>query len=101
VGQAVQSTSRVLHEEVRFDRKAVTSLDWVSYPVLRFKDHPKHTHVVISRPDQGTGPSSEELMPTVGAAIGNAVFDATGVRIRQAPLTPGRVRAALKAAGVT
>jgi len=98
-GQAIQSTSRVLSEEVRFDKNGVTSLDWVSYPVLRFKDHPNHTHVVITNPDQGTAPSSEELMPTVGAAIGNAFFDATGVRMRQAPLTPAKVRTALKATG--
>jgi nicotinate dehydrogenase subunit B len=99
-GQVMHATSRTLHEEVRFDKKGVTGLDWVSYPALRFKDHPKHTHIVITRPDQGTGPSSEELLSPIHAAIANAFFDATGVRIRQAPMTPGRVRATLKAAGV-
>jgi nicotinate dehydrogenase subunit B len=99
-GQVMHGTSRTLHEEVRFDKKGVTGLDWVTNPILRFKDHPNHTHVVITRPDQGTGPSSEELLPPVHGAIPNAFFDATGVRIRQAPMTPARVRATLKAAGV-
>ncbi len=97
MGQVMHATSRTLVEEVTFD-KGVTSLDWVSYPSLRFKDHPQHTHVVINRPDQGTGPSSEELLSPVHAALANAFFDATGVRIRQAPMTPGRVRATLAAA---
>jgi CO/xanthine dehydrogenase Mo-binding subunit/aerobic-type carbon monoxide dehydrogenase small subunit (CoxS/CutS family) len=100
VGQSMMAVSKVLHEEVRFDTKAVTSLDWVTYPILRFKDHPTYKHVIINRPDITPGPSSEELMPPIVAAIANAFFDATGVRIRQAPLTPARVRAVLKAAGV-
>jgi CO/xanthine dehydrogenase Mo-binding subunit len=97
-GQAMMAVSKVLMEEVRFDKKAVTSLDWVTYPILRFKDHPTFTHVTINRPDITPGPASEELMPPVAAAIANAFFDATGVRIRRAPLTPGRVRATLAAA---
>jgi CO/xanthine dehydrogenase Mo-binding subunit len=98
-GQVMHATSRTLHEEVHFDKRGVTGLDWVTHPTLRFKDHPKHTHVVITRPDQGTGPSSEELLSPTHAAISNAFFDATGVRIRQAPLTPARVRAVLRASG--
>jgi CO/xanthine dehydrogenase Mo-binding subunit len=98
MGQVMHATSRTLVEEVTFDKKGVTSLDWVSYPSLRFKDHPQHTHVVINRPAEGTGPSSEELLSPVHAALANAFFDATGVRIRQAPMTPGRVRATLAAA---
>jgi len=101
VGQSMMAVSKVLHEEVRFDTKAVTSLDWVTYPILRFKDHPIYKHVIINRPEITPGPSSEELMPPIVAAVANAFFDATGVRMHEAPLTPARVRAALKAAGAS
>jgi nicotinate dehydrogenase subunit B len=100
IGQAMMAVSKILHEEVRFDTKAVTSLDWVTYPILRFKDHPGITHTIINRPAITPGPSSEELMAPIVAAIANAFFDATGVRMKSAPLTPVRVRAALRAAGV-
>jgi CO/xanthine dehydrogenase Mo-binding subunit len=100
IGGAMQGVSKALLEEVTFDKSRVTSLDWVTYPVLRFKDHPNVTAIVVQRTDQRSGGSGEVPMPTTIAAIANAFFDATGVRIRQAPLTPGRVRAVLKAAGV-
>jgi nicotinate dehydrogenase subunit B len=99
-GMAIQAVSRLLTEEVQFDQAAVTSLDWDSYPILRFSQAPKVTHVTISRPDITPGPGSEELMPPVTAAVANAFFDATGVRMTRAPLKPERVRAALKAARV-
>jgi CO/xanthine dehydrogenase Mo-binding subunit len=98
IGQSMMAVSKALMEEVRFDKKAVTSLDWVTYPILRFKDHPTYKHVTINRPDITPGPASEELMPPIVAAIANAFFDATGVRIRRAPMTPARVRATLAAA---
>ena len=98
-GMAIQAVSRLLTEEVQFDQAAVTSLDWDSYPILRFSQAPKVTHVTISRPDITPGPGSEELMPPVTAAVANAFYDATGVRMRTAPMTPGRVRAALAAGG--
>jgi len=97
-GMAVQAVSRLLKEEVKFDRAAVTSLDWDSYPILRFSEAPVVTHTSISRPDITPGPGSEELMPAVTAAVANAFFDATGVRMTSAPLRPDRVRAALQAA---
>lgn len=100
-GMAIQAVSRLLMEEVLFDEKAVTSLDWDSYPMLRFKDAPKVTHITISRPEITPGPGSEELMPPVAAAVANAFFDATGVRMTRAPLTPQRVRSALQAAGAS
>src|SRR6185437_2280807 len=79
----------------------VTSLDWVSYPLLRFKDHPAVTTVVVQRADlQSTG-NGEPPTAAAAAAIANAFFDATGVRLYEVPMTPARVRAALKAAGVT
>jgi nicotinate dehydrogenase subunit B len=99
-GMTIQAVSRLLMEEVRFDHAAVTSLDWDSYPILRFTQAPEVTHVAISRPDITPGPGSEELMPAVTAAVASAFFDATGVRMTRAPLKPERVRAALKAAGV-
>jgi CO/xanthine dehydrogenase Mo-binding subunit len=100
MGMTMHAASRVLMEQARFNGKNVTSLDWIGYPILRFKDHPNHTHVVITQPfDTPPNPSSEELMPPIAAAIANAFFDATGVRMRTAPLSPERVRAALKAAG--
>lgn len=97
-GMAVQAVSRLLKEEVLFDVASVTSLDYTSYPILRFSEAPPVTHVSISRPEITPGPGSEELMPPVTAAVANAFFDATGVRITRAPLTPTRVRAALKGA---
>ena len=94
-GMAIMAVSRVLKEEVAFDQRAVTSLDWESYPILRFAEAPEVTNVTISRPDITPGPASEELMPPVAAAVANAFFDATGVRMTRAPLTPARVREAL------
>jgi len=100
IGGVIQATSRALHEEVTFDKSRVTALDWVTYPVLRFKDSPNVTATVVQRLDKVSTGSGEIPMATTAAAIANAFFDATGVRIRQAPMTPGRVRAVLKAAGV-
>ena len=97
VGQAIQATSRVLKEEVTFDKNGVTSLDWVSYPVLRFAEHPLVTAVVVQRLDEPSTGAGEEVMGATAAAIANAFFDATGVRLRQYPMTPERVKAALAA----
>jgi len=100
-GALVMGVSRALYEQVTFDTGRVTSLDWVTYPLLRFKDHPAVTTVVVQRADlQSTG-NGEPPTAAVAAAIANAFFDATGVRIYEAPMTPARVRATLKAAGVT
>ncbi len=100
MGAAVQGSSRAVVEQVDFTRTRVASLDWVTYPILRFKDSPMVTTTVVQRTDQPSTGSGEP--PTVGApaAIANAFFDATGVRIRQMPMTPGRVKAVLKAGGV-
>jgi CO/xanthine dehydrogenase Mo-binding subunit len=96
-GSAIQSTSKVLHEELQFDSKRVTSRDWVSYPILRFKDTPKMTPVIVFRPDREASGSGEPPLLSTSAAIPNAVFDATGVRMFHAPLTPARVRGYLNA----
>jgi CO/xanthine dehydrogenase Mo-binding subunit len=79
----------------------VTSLDWVSYPILRFKDAPRTTVVVVNRPDVPPRGGGEETHEPTPAAIANAFFDATGVRIRRAPMTPPVVRETLRAAGAT
>jgi CO/xanthine dehydrogenase Mo-binding subunit len=101
IGGGVMAASRALHEEVRFNTSRVTSLDWVSYPIMRFKDAPKVTAIVIQTPDDPhSGGAGEVPEAALVAALANAFFDATGVRIREAPMTPGRVRAVLKAAGV-
>jgi len=97
IGQMIQATSRTLKEEVTFDKTGVTSLDWVSYPVLRFAEHPHVTPVVVQRLDEPSTGAGEEVMGATAAAIANAFFDATGVRLRQYPMTPERVKAALAA----
>jgi nicotinate dehydrogenase subunit B len=99
-GNLVMGLSRALNEEVAFTKGHVTGLDWVSYPILRFKDHPKVTTVVVQRTDKLPLGAGEPPQTTVAPAVANAFFDATGVRIREAPMTPARVRATLKAAGV-
>ncbi|HZO95781.1 MAG TPA: molybdopterin cofactor-binding domain-containing protein [Gaiellaceae bacterium] len=100
-GALIMGVSRALHEEVAFDKGRVTSLDWVGYPLLRFKDHPSVTTVVVQRTDlQPTG-NGEPPTAAAAAAIANAFFDATGVRLYEAPMTAARVRATLKAAGFT
>jgi nicotinate dehydrogenase subunit B len=97
VGMMVQATSRILKEEVTFSNSSVTSLDWESYPILRFAEHPNVTPVVVQRLNEPSTGAGEEVMGSTGAAIANAFFDATGVRLRQYPMTPQRVRAALAA----
>ncbi len=98
-GSLIQGVSKLLHEELQFSKNRVTSMDWVSYPILRFKDSPKVTTVLMNRPDREASGSGEPPLVPVGASIANAIFDATGVRMTQAPLTPVRVRGFLTAAG--
>jgi CO/xanthine dehydrogenase Mo-binding subunit len=94
-GCIVQTLSRALHEEVTFDRSRVTSVDWASYPILRFPEAPQLDVILIDRPDQPLLGAGEAATAPVAAALANAVFDATGVRLRTAPFTAERVRAAL------
>ena len=95
-GMLIQATSRILKEEVTFTKTRVTSLDWSSYPILRFAEHPEVTPIVVQRLDQPSTGAGEEVLGPAAAAIANAFFDATGVRLRQYPLTPARVQAALR-----
>jgi nicotinate dehydrogenase subunit B len=99
--------SRALHEEVRFDTEKVTSLDWFSHPTLRHADIPERMDVVLvngdpnpKRPDLPPYGAGEASLKPMLAAIANAIYDATGVRIRRVPFRDDRVLAALKAAGV-
>jgi len=96
-GQVIQSVSRMLKEEVLFDKTGVTSLDWESYPILRFAEHPEVVPVVVQRLDEPSTGAGEEVMGAAAGAIANAFFDATGVRMRQYPMTPQRVLSALGA----
>jgi CO/xanthine dehydrogenase Mo-binding subunit len=96
-GGLIQSLSWTLKEEVQMDDTQVLSQDWSSYPILTFSEVPPVEVVLIDRPGQpflGTGEASQG--PT-GAALANAVFDATGVRFRRLPLTPDRVLQGLRA----
>ena len=97
-GQLVQTASRMFKEEIKLDQTGVTSLDWASYPILRFDECPEVTAVVVQRLDQRSTGAGEEVMAAAAAAIANAFFDATGVRMKQYPFTPARVLAALKIA---
>jgi CO/xanthine dehydrogenase Mo-binding subunit len=94
-GGIVQTISRTLIEEVRFDRSRVTSVDWNSYPILRFPDVPQVHVELINRPDQTPWGAGEMSATVVPAAISNAVYDAVGVRLRSVPFTRDKVLAAL------
>ncbi len=95
-GGIVQSLSWTLKEGVRFDAAGVRSADWISYPILTFSEVPPIEVELLDKPGLaflGTGEASQG--PT-GAALANAVFDAAGVRLREAPFTPAKVKAALQ-----
>jgi len=94
-GSILQTLSRVLMEEVKFDRSRVLNVDWSSYPILRFSQVPQLDIELIDRPTEPPLGAGEAACTTVGAALANAVFDATGARLRTVPFTPERVRAAL------
>jgi CO/xanthine dehydrogenase Mo-binding subunit len=98
-GNVVQTLSRALKEEVRFDRDGVVSLDWSSYPILRFPEVPAEIRIaLIDRPDQPMLGAGEPAAVPVFGAVGNAIFDATGARLRRLPFTSERVSAALRGA---
>ena len=95
-GAVLQGISRTLFEAVKFDRSHVTSLDWHSYPVLTFPDVPDIATVLVDQRDVEPAGAGELATVPVAAALGNAIFDATGVRLRQVPFTPERVKSALR-----
>jgi CO/xanthine dehydrogenase Mo-binding subunit len=95
-GNVVQTVSRAMQEELRFNRSQVTSLDWASYPILRFPEVPEVVMDLIDRPQDvpwGAGEPTAALVPTT---ISNAVFDAIGVRLRSVPFTAEKVKAAIE-----
>jgi nicotinate dehydrogenase subunit B len=99
-GNVVQSISRALKEEVTFDRLQVTSREWGSYPLLTFAELPQTQAVLMHRPDEPPIGAGESTSVPSAAAIANAIYDATGVRFREVPFTPERIRAGLAGAGV-
>jgi CO/xanthine dehydrogenase Mo-binding subunit len=97
-GNVIQTVSRTLKEELKFDRSAVTSLDWASYPILTFPEIPEVVMDLIDRPTSPPWGAGEPAAAVVPSAISNAVFDATGVRLRSVPYTPDKVKAATRGA---
>ena len=100
----LHSLSRALHEEVQFDAEKTTGVDWISHPTLRHADTPERIDVVIvngdpnpNRPDLPHYGAGETVCKPLLAAVANAIFDATGVRLRRVPFRPARVLEALKA----
>jgi CO/xanthine dehydrogenase Mo-binding subunit len=89
----VQGISRTLWEEVKFSDKAVTTVDWITYPILDITEKPASIEsVLINHPDIAPSGAGEPSIRPVAAAIANAIFDATGVRMRRIPFSPDRVR---------
>ena len=97
-GGVLQTVSRSLMESVSWDRNKVTSVDWVTYPIMRFPEAPKVELALIDRPGTPAWGAGEATPCAIPAAIANAVYDATGARLRSLPFTPEKVKAALAAA---
>jgi CO/xanthine dehydrogenase Mo-binding subunit len=97
-GNVIQTVSRTLIEDLKFDRSTVTSLDWASYPILTFPDVPDVVIELIDRPREKPWGAGEPTAAVVPAAISNAVFDAIGVRLRSVPFVPEKVLAGMNTA---
>lgn len=96
-GNVIQAISRTLKEAVKFDTTRVTGVDWAGYPILRFREIPDAIDILaLDRPDQPSVGAGEAAMSPIAPAIANAIFDATGVRMREVPFTPERMKAALR-----
>ncbi|MEH0069278.1 molybdopterin cofactor-binding domain-containing protein [Pannonibacter sp. Pt2-lr] len=96
-GNAVQTASRVMLEEVTFDEISPTPQSWAAYPIQTFPAVPDISTMLIARPeDPPLGVGESAAVPSA-AAIANAIFDATGVRMREVPFTPEKMRSALAA----
>ncbi len=94
-GNVIQSMSRALKEQVTFDETHIISVDWETYPILKFSEVPDVEIILIDRPDQPAVGAGEPATITTAPAIANAIFAATGARLREVPFTPKRLRAAL------
>ncbi len=97
-GNIIQTVSRTLIEEVKWNRSMVTTLDWASYPIITFPDVPELHYDLIDRPNERPWGAGEPAAAVLPSAIANAIFDATGVRMRSVPFTPEKVKAALGSA---
>ncbi|MGA2393812.1 MAG: molybdopterin cofactor-binding domain-containing protein [Candidatus Lustribacter sp.] len=95
-GNAIQALSRTLKEAVAFNSSGVTSLDWHSYPIVRFSEMPDVKIALIDRPHEPILGAGEATTTVIAPAIGNAIHDAAGIRLREVPFTPDRVAAALR-----
>jgi nicotinate dehydrogenase subunit B len=94
-GCILQTLGRTLHEEVKFDRSRVTSVDWASYPILRFAEVPPVEVALLNHPEIPSVGAGEAATAPVAAALANAIFDATRARLRTVPFTPERVESVL------
>jgi nicotinate dehydrogenase subunit B len=95
-GNILQTLSRTLRERTTFDTQRVTSVDWKSYPILRFSDVPAMRIELIQRADQPPLGAGEAASAPVPAALANAIFDAIGARLTEVPFTSEMVQAAMK-----
>ncbi len=95
-GNVVQGTSRALMEEVDFNADGLKSLNWSSYPIIRFSEVPEVEMVLINQPALEPMGAGEASSIATGAAIANAIFDSVGVRLREVPFTPDRVLRAIR-----
>jgi nicotinate dehydrogenase subunit B len=95
-GNVIQTASRTLLEQVRYDRSRVTTIDWLTYPILRFPDVPDIDIELVDRPTETPWGVGEPSSAVVSAALSNAVFDAIGVRLRSVPFSPKKLLAAMK-----
>jgi len=95
-GNVVQTVSRALLEEVDFDSAGVKSLNWSSYPILRFSEVPDVEIELLNRPELEPMGAGEAASIATTAAIANAIFDAVGVRLHEVPFTPERLQRALR-----
>ena len=96
-GNVIQSASRALKEQVTFDQRHITSIDWETYPTLKFTEIPEVEVILVNRPTEPPLGAGEPASVTTAAALSNAIFNASGARVRQIPFTPDRVLAALEA----
>lgn len=94
-GNVIQSLSRALKEEVKWEGRHITTLDWDSYPILKFSEVPEVEVVLINRPDEPATGAGEPATVTTAAAVANAIFAACGARVREVPFTAERVRTAV------
>jgi nicotinate dehydrogenase subunit B len=95
-GNVLQATSRALHEAVQFEGSRVASVDWASYPIMRFHEVPEVTIRLIDRPNDRLVGAGEAATTVIAPAIANAIFAQTGKRLRRVPFTPDAVLAALR-----